>query len=121
MQIFSCVEHIRAMRTTRASDGVAPSIPKRRKRTINELTEQEAMDWTGFRKKDLPALLRHLKPPSDISLPHRCKASGEEALIVGLIHIRTGDTFKRMAEGQHIGGDARRLSLCVSVFRRFCL
>jgi len=83
----------------REGDRVHVAYPQRRNRSINELTEEHAYEWTRFSKEERLTLFIHFRMP-DIVSPlvsgGRRHFSGEEVLVIALTRIATGLSFLAM-------------------------
>lgn len=81
------------------------------KRSISSLSPSEAYEYTGFSKRNLKKLHRHLRFPPLF----QCGGfifSGEEVLIMYLHKIRHGQSYTAMAR-ETFGGDPRRITYIV--------
>jgi len=73
-------------------------------RTIDSLSESDALEFTRFKKNQLQLLLLHLRLPNIVIIgPCRYKFTGEELLIVYLTYIASG----MIAHWQHLFHDFR--------------
>lgn len=81
------------------------------KRTISSLSPSEAYDYTGFSKRNLRKLFRHLRFPPLFECGG-CVFTGEEALIMYLHQLRHGYSYTTMARDT-FGGDPRRITYMV--------
>jgi len=80
-------------------------------RTIDSLSESDALEFTRFKKNQLQLLLLHLRLPNIVIIgPCRYKFTGEELLIVCLTYIASGMPWTYFIEYK-FGGDPRRWSL----------
>lgn len=82
-------------------------------RCIDDLSDTDADDMTGFSHANLRALMIHLRIPDRLVLDRRV-FTGEECLIIFFYEIRHGHTYTHMAK-YVLGGDPRRLSDMIRV------
>jgi hypothetical protein len=95
----------------REGDRVHVAYPPRRNRSINELTEEHAYEWTRFSKEQLNMLFIHFRMPNVVRplvSGGRRHFSGEEVLVVALTRIATGLSFLAMVN--IFGGNPREYS-----------
>jgi hypothetical protein len=79
-------------------------------RRIDDLSETDADDMSGFSIHHLRALMIHLRIPDRlVVMRNRVVFTGEECLIIFLYEIRHGHTYTHMAK-YVFGGDPRRIS-----------
>jgi len=85
------------------------SFPPKRNQRINELSEADANELTGFSKQQLRRLLRQLRMSQIMHTPTRERFHGEEVLIMFLYHLKHGHTYLHMSR-RVFGDDPRRYS-----------
>ena len=85
-------EAIIEMCAIRFRDLIPYVLSPQRNRTIEELNDVDAREWTRFTKEQLRLLLLHLRIPLQVKVKE-CHYTGEEMMIISLTKIATGCTY----------------------------
>jgi hypothetical protein len=98
--------------TNRQPDG--DRFPPIRYTTIDELSDSDALAFTGFNKSQLRRLYIAWRMEDCYRVPRRYTFTGEEILIYFLFFLRKGHTYTDMSRFV-FGGDPRRFSYAIRV------
>ena len=101
------------------SRSMGPRFPAIQRRSIDQLSNVECREITGFSHEQLKLLLRHLRVPHQLRDERSRRVfTGEEAFLHYFAYNRLGIT-KLQLSTFYFGGDPRRLTFSIRVFGRY--